>query len=54
MNRSIKENFQSRDQQVKQIYLNKKKLLHKKMVQLPQDWFGIPTWPPFHCFREPA
>ena len=20
------------------------------MVQLPQDWFGTATWPPFHCF----
>ena len=22
-----------------------------KKVQLPQDWFGAPTWPPFHYFR---
>ena len=34
-----------------QIYWNKRKRLHKKRVQLPQDWFGTPTWPPFHCFR---
>ena len=27
--------------------------LHKKRVQLPQDWFGTPTWPPFHCFGTP-
>ena len=20
-----------------------------KRVQLPYDWFGTPTWPPFHC-----
>ena len=33
-----------------QIYWNKRKRLHKKRVQLPQDWFGTPTWPPFHCF----
>ena len=33
------------------IYWNKRKFLHKKRVQLPQDWFGTPTWPPFHCFR---
>ena len=33
-----------------QIYWNKKKRLYKKRVQLPQDWFGTPTWPPFHCF----
>ena len=37
-----------------QIYWNKKKKrLHKKRVQLPQDWFGTPTWPPFHCFGKP-
>ena len=28
-----------------QIYWNKRKRLHKKGVQLPQDWFGTPTWP---------
>ena len=33
-----------------QIYWNKRKRLHKKRVQLPQDWFVTPTWPPFHCF----
>ena len=32
------------------IYWNKTKCLHKKRYQLPQDWFGTPTWPPFHCF----
>ena len=32
------------------IYWNKTKFLHKKRYQLPQDWFGTPTWPPFHCF----
>ena len=36
-----------------QIYRNKRKLLHKKRVQLPEDWFGTPTWPPFHCFGTP-
>ena len=34
----------------KQIYWNKRKRLHKKGTQLPQDCFGRPTWPPFHCF----
>ena len=33
-----------------QIYWNKRKRLHKKRVQIPQDWFGTQTWPPFHCF----
>ena len=32
---------------------NKRKRLHKKRVQLPEDWFGTPTWPPFHCFGTP-
>ena len=36
-----------------QIHWNKRKRLHKKGVQLPQDWFGTPTWPPFHCFGTP-
>ena len=30
-----------------QIYWNKRKRLHKKRIQLPQDWFGTPTWPPW-------
>ena len=33
-----------------QIYWDKRKHLHKKRVQLPKDFFGTPTWPPFHCF----
>ena len=36
-----------------QIYCNKRKRLHKKRVQLPQDWFGTPIWPPFYCFGTP-
>ena len=36
-----------------QIYWNKRKRLHKKRVQLSQDWFGTPTWLPFHCFGTP-
>ena len=41
-----------------QIYWNKRKHLHKKRVQLPQDWFGTPTWSPWrhvetlYCFRR--
>ena len=30
-----------------QIYGNKRKFLHKKRVQLPQDLFGAPIWPPW-------
>ena len=36
-----------------QIYWNKRKRLHKKRVQIPQDWFGTSTWPPLHCFGTP-
>ena len=36
-----------------QIYWNKRECSHKKRVQLPQDWFGRQTWPPFHCFGTP-
>ena len=36
-----------------QIYWNKRKCLHKKRVELPQDWFGTTTWPPFYCFAAP-
>ena len=28
----------------RQIYSNRKKILHSKKVQLPRDWFGTPTW----------
>ena len=41
--------FYSCDQQ--QIYCNKRKCL--KRVELPQDWFVMPTWPLFHCFGTP-
>ena len=30
----------------------KRKFLCKKGVQLPQVWFGIPTWPPFCSVLE--
>ena len=29
------------------IYLNYRKHLHKKRIQLLQDWFGTPKWPPW-------
>ena len=29
-----------------QIYWSKRKLLHKKRVQLPEDILGTPMWPP--------
>ena len=35
------------------VYWNKRKCLRKKRVQLPQECFGTPTWPPFHCFGKP-
>ena len=36
-----------------QINWNKRNHLHEKRVELPEDWFGTPTWPPFHCFGTP-
>ena len=36
-----------------QIYWNNRKRLHEKRVEIPEDWFGTPTWPPFHCFGTP-
>ena len=35
------------------VYWNKRKHLHKKRVQLPDDCFETPTWPMFHCFGRP-
>ena len=35
------------------IYWNKRRRLHKKRMQLPQDCLGTTTWPPFHCFGTP-
>ena len=35
-----------------QIYWHKRKRLHKKRIQLPQDWFGTLTWPPFHRLKH--
>ena len=32
---------------------DKRKCLHKKRVELPQDWSSAPTWPPFGCFGTP-
>ena len=50
---SLIERFHSRGPASMLIYWNKRKFLHKKRVQLPQDWLGTPTWPPFHCFGTP-
>ena len=36
-----------------QIYWNKRKRLHEKRIELPEDWFGTPTLLPFHCFGTP-
>ena len=35
------------------IFEQRRKRLHTKRVQLPEDSFGTPTWPPFHCFGTP-
>ena len=47
---SYKECFHSRGQHRCKFIGTRRKRLHKKRVHLPQDWFGTPTWPPFHCF----
>ena len=31
----------------KHIYWNKRKYLHEKKIQLPHNYCGAPTWPPF-------
>ena len=36
------------------IYWSERKHLHERRVQLPQDFLGTPTWPPFHCFGKPT
>ena len=38
---------------VANIYANLGRCLHKIRVQLPQDWFETPKWPPFHCCGTP-
>ena len=45
--------FHSRGQHLCKFFGTKEKRLHKKRVQLPEDWFGTPTWPPIHCFGTP-
>ena len=50
--KSIKR-FHSHEQHPCKFIGKKRKRLHKKRVQFPQDWFGTPTWPPFHCFGTP-
>ena len=35
------------------IYWNKRKHLHEKRIQLPEDFLGTPTWPLFLCFETP-
>ena len=42
--------FPSRGQHLCKFIGTKESVYIKKRVQLPQDWFGTQTWPPFHCF----
>ena len=39
----------SRGQHLCKFIGTKESVYIKKGVQLPQDWFGTQTWPPFHC-----
>jgi len=34
-------------------FIGTKESVYIRRVQLPQDWFCTPTWPPFHCFGTP-
>ena len=47
------ERFHSRGKHLCKFIGTKKSVLHKKRVQLPKDFLGTPTWPPFHCFGTP-
>ena len=47
------ERFQSRGQHLCQFIGTKESVDMVKRVQLPEDFLGTPTWPPFHCFRTP-
>ena len=51
--KDVIECFHSCGQHLWKFFWNKRKRLHKKRVQLPQDLFGTPTWPPFYCFATP-
>ena len=47
------ERFHSRGKHLCKFIGTKESVLHKKRVQLPKDFLGTPTWPPFRCFRTP-
>ena len=34
-------------QHIRKFFWNKRKRLHKRLVPIPQNLFGTPTWPPF-------
>lgn len=36
-----------------QFFCNKSKCLHKRSVEISQDWFSSSTWPQCHCFGTP-
>ena len=46
------ERFHSRDQHLWK-FIKTKESFYIKRDQLPQDWFGTPTWPLFYCFGTP-
>ena len=45
--------FHSRGQHLCK-FIGTKESICIRRVQLPQDWFGTPTWQPFHCFGTPT
>ena len=46
------ERFHSRGKHLCKLWEQKKEFTQER-VQLSQDWFGTPIWPPFHCFGTP-
>ena len=44
------ERFHSRGHHLCKFIGTKESICKRK---LPGDWFGTPTWPPFHCFGTP-
>ena len=48
-----KERFHSRGRHLYKFIGTKDNIyMHIKRVQLPQDWSGTLTWPPFHCLEH--
>ena len=51
-NNTFIERFHSHGQQLYKFIAARKYVVQRKR-QLPQDWFGTPSWAPLHCFGTP-